>query len=167
MVRVQQLSSSQNLKLFYFWASDHPGLQIANHRLSERLVIDYMYFIKEICLWKLSSLEERIGGPGIFVEIDECNLFKRKNHVFGAVKRNDIFREIMVIVVDRKRDTLLPIIQNHIEPGSIIKSNKWASYNGLEAAGYTHLTVCQRRNFRKFAQQECPYSDNRKPLKMG
>ncbi|KII68236.1 hypothetical protein RF11_13358 [Thelohanellus kitauei] len=43
----------------------------------------------------------------------------------------------MIIVPDRKRNTLLPIIQNHIEPG----------YNGLEEAGYTHLTVCHRRNF--------------------
>ncbi|KII64722.1 hypothetical protein RF11_05512 [Thelohanellus kitauei] len=103
-------------------------------------------WFQEICLWKLSSLEGRIGGPGIFIEIDESYFFKRKNHVgrllgsswvFGAVERNDISRAIMIIVPDRKRNTLLPIIQNHIEPG----------YNGLEEAGYTHLTVCHRRNF--------------------
>ncbi|KII66091.1 hypothetical protein RF11_05706 [Thelohanellus kitauei] len=64
---------------------------------------DFVHGRPEMCLWKLSSLEERIGGPGIFVEIDESYFFN-KNHVgrllgslwvFGAVERNDIYREII------------------------------------------------------------------------
>ncbi|KII74161.1 hypothetical protein RF11_01815 [Thelohanellus kitauei] len=63
------------------------------------------------------------------------------------MERNDISRAIIIIFPDRKRDTLLPIIHNNIEPRSIIVSDEWASYNGLEDAGYTHLTACHRRNF--------------------
>lgn len=48
-----------------------------------------------------------------------------------------------------KRDeaTSLPIIEQKIEPGTIIVSDCWAAYNKLENHGYTHKTVNHSKEF--------------------
>lgn len=53
----------------------------------------------------------------------------------------------MIIVPDRKKRTLLPLIEKHIAPGSIIVSDEWSSYEELNSMGYRHLTVCHTQNF--------------------
>jgi hypothetical protein len=39
------------------------------------------------------------------------------------------------------RDTLLPIIQDWIEPGTLIVSDFWKAYDCLSSSGYQHLKV--------------------------
>ena len=49
-----------------------------------------------------------------------------------------------VTVEDAHRDaaTLLPIIANHVKPGSIVYSDEWSAYNQLSATtGHIHRTV--------------------------
>ena len=45
------------------------------------------------------------------------------------------------IVEDRSAATLIPIIKEHIKPGSVILSDCWKAYDCLEREGYNHLTV--------------------------
>uniref|UniRef100_A0A0B6Z0A2 ISXO2-like transposase domain-containing protein n=1 Tax=Arion vulgaris TaxID=1028688 RepID=A0A0B6Z0A2_9EUPU len=48
----------------------------------------------------------------------------------------------MFCVVDRTAATLLPIIEAHIRPGTIIVSDQWRTYNRVgHIVGYHHLTV--------------------------
>ncbi|KII71028.1 hypothetical protein RF11_07203 [Thelohanellus kitauei] len=98
-------------------------MQIEHHLLSKRVVVDNTCFIRNLIV-EITYSEGRIGGPSIFVEIDFIYFFKRKNQVgpllgsswvFGAVERNDISREIVMITLDGKRNTLLSIIENHVE----------------------------------------------------
>ena len=42
---------------------------------------------------------------------------------------------------------LLPIICQHIVPGTTILSDVWAAYNSLGTLGYQHLTVNHTYNF--------------------
>ena len=42
---------------------------------------------------------------------------------------------------------LLPIMQGSIRPDSTITSDLWAAYGGLQAIGYTHLTVNHTKEF--------------------
>ena len=42
---------------------------------------------------------------------------------------------------------LLPIIQHHIRPGSVIYSDEWRAYCRLGGMGYTHKTVNHSQNF--------------------
>ena len=48
----------------------------------------------------------------------------------------------LVEVAHRDAATLLPIIANHVKPGSIVYSDEWSAYNQLSATtGHVHHTV--------------------------
>ena len=49
---------------------------------------------------------------------------------------------------DRTAITLLAVIRERIEPGSVVMSNCWRAYNMIGADGtYKHLTVNHKYNF--------------------
>lgn len=52
-------------------------------------------------------------------------------------------------VTDRKAETLLPLIQDYIEPLSSIYSDYWNAYNRIDELDgcYNHLTVNHNQNF--------------------
>ena len=101
-----------------------------------------------ICIQYFIDHPAVIGGPGIEVETDEYKLRKYNrgravdgHWVFGGMERGreDSF---LVEVAHRDAATLLPIIANHVKPGSIIYSNEWSAYNQLSATtGHVHSTV--------------------------
>lgn len=47
----------------------------------------------------------------------------------------------------RNKATLLPIIQDNVEQGSVIITDCWASYKELGKLGYTHMNVNHSENF--------------------
>ena len=49
-------------------------------------------------------------------------------------------------VEDRNEATLLPIIKDWIEPGTLIVSDCWKSYHNLDKHGYSHQTVNIQRS---------------------
>jgi transposase-like protein len=98
-----------------------------------------------------------IGGPGVIVEIDESKFGKRKYNkghhvegawVFGARERENGKNCFFVVVEDRKKETLIPLIQSRIQSGSIIYSDCWSSYACLNSLGYEHYTVNHSENFK-------------------
>lgn len=98
---------------------------------------------------------EKLGGIGKIVEIDESKFGKRKYNkghavegqwVFGLIERESN-RVIMVPVEKRDRQTLIPIIQQWVEPGTTIMSDCWKPYDCLKDLGYTHQTVNHSKNY--------------------
>lgn len=48
-------------------------------------------------------------------------------------------------VADKSAASLMPALAAAVEPGSVVHTDGWTSYNGLDAAGYTHeVTVVGR-----------------------
>ena len=99
-----------------------------------------------------------IGGKNMIVEIDESLLVKHKywrgrrlrnqKWVIGGVVRGNI-NDYFVERVDRRdRVSLLNVIRRRVAPGSIIITDKWGGYFGLEIIlyemDYTHLVVNHR-----------------------
>lgn len=88
-------------------------------------------------------------------KIDESKFGKRKYNrgyhiegqwVFAGVERGSS-NSFLVPVDRRDKETLLPIIQKYILPGSTIISDCWKAYTELEKFNYIHQTVNHSKTF--------------------
>ena len=53
-------------------------------------------------------------------------------------------------VPDRSRETLIPIIQRFVRPGSMVFTDEYATYMYLRQLGFRHSTVCHKHEFCHF-----------------
>ena len=65
--------------------------------------------------------------------------------VYGTYDR-DTNVDIIQFMDRRDAATLLPMIQCHVRPGSMIYSDGWAAYNTLDQVGYGHHVVIHDDN---------------------
>ena len=92
-----------------------------------------------------------LGGPGNVIECDEMKLGRRKyqrgrvvesNWILGMVdiETNEVRLEICP---DNKRDanTLLKLIQKHVQPNTTLFTDLWKGYNNLNENGFQHMCV--------------------------
>jgi hypothetical protein len=142
----------------FMWTKEKCAREVAEDlEITEKIAVDWLNFCRDVCIaWKeahpvtLGGFDENLEP--IVVEIDETLCFRRKNHVgipgmqnwiFGAVER-ETGRCFAISVPNRLAGTLLPIIQEHILPGTHIISDEWASYNTIaqiQNGIYSHSTV--------------------------
>ena len=143
------------LKITYWWCQDLEQCQIKHELgLSERTGVDWDSFCREVCEITLLEKSEKLGGKGKLVQIDESKFGKRKYHqgyvegqwIFGIIGEES--RKYFLLPVEKRDEsTLLPIIQQWIEPGSIIVSDCWKAYLNLEKQGYIHRTLNHSKEF--------------------
>ena len=160
-----KISLENMVELIYLWSQAFSVDEIVHElALSKKTVIEWCFFLRESCLTTVMDKSQQIGGNGIEVEIDESKFGKRKYYrghqvegqwVFGGREKYDKKKVFMVPVADRKKETLLPIIQRWIKPGSIIHSDCWQSYNDLGTMGYTHVTVNHSKEFKNRRNGTC------------
>jgi len=68
--------------------------------------------------------------------------------VFGMVERGSCRALTFRVPADRTRDTLVTrLVQEFIQPGTVILSDKFSPYFNLNDIGYTHLMVNHSENF--------------------
>lgn len=122
---------------------------------SRKTDVDWACFCREVCANSVLNNSEKIGGPGIVIEIDESKFAKRKYNVGHRVVGGWVFggREWddkpKVTVENRTAETLIAIIREWIAAGSIIWSDCWKRYNSIPTLpeGYQHGTVNHSKNF--------------------
>ena len=121
---------------------------------SSKTICEWKNFCREVTAFSVVEIfGKKIGGVGMTVEVDESMLFRRKNHI-GRLLRNEmegcwivggICREtgegFAVHVPNRSAETLLPILIEHIEPGTRVITDMWRSYRSLSQHGFIHDTV--------------------------
>ena len=146
-----KLSFEKIILHLYCWSETNYSIRFLEKELEfkKEAIIDYNNYCREICAKVLLANPPRIGGPGKTVEIDESLFVRRKYNrgrmlqqqwVFGGICRED--QQSFLYCVDaRDAATLLPIIQNHVLPGTTILSDEWAAYRQIQALGYQHNTV--------------------------
>jgi transposase-like protein len=103
-------------------------------------------------------IDVNIGGEGIEVELDETKIAKRKYHrghrvegawLVGGVERTPERKFFAVQVQKRDKETLLGIVADYVLPGSIVLTDCWKGYLGLdEINSYTHATVNHSKFFK-------------------
>jgi transposase-like protein len=62
-----------------------------------------------------------------------------KSTVFGIAERGG--KVLMRLVLNKKLETLLPIIEQNVEKGSVINTDEGKWYNGIEKSGYIRKKV--------------------------
>ena len=104
-----------------------------------------------------TRLIAQIGATDDIIEIDECQIGRRKHH--RGRRRNEVWLLGMVVrgasppclfiqdVTNRNRRTLEPIIQRHVNRSSRIITDGWRAYSRLTTLGYRHSVVVHERNF--------------------
>ena len=118
------------IALIYYWATDTPLHTVAKElAISKHSVVDWHNFCRDVCV-RWCDNAQPIGGLDAngtekVVELDESCFFRRKNHVgrmgphqwvFGGIERGTR-KCFMVLVPDRSRRTLQPIIERYVQPG--------------------------------------------------
>lgn len=43
-------------------------------------VVDWNNYLREVCVWRIESSNNQVGGPNLIVEIDESLFVRRKNN---------------------------------------------------------------------------------------
>ncbi|KAG0423786.1 hypothetical protein DMUE_6126, partial [Dictyocoela muelleri] len=103
--------------------------------------------------------ENKLGGPGIIVQIDETMMnFKCKSHRGRSADNNtdalcivefreEITRAYAQIIPNKRADTIIPIICSQVANQSIIWTDEHRSYGNLSSFGFNHSTVCHKYEF--------------------
>lgn len=146
-----KLPCSQILFLGYLWLSKSPVSSIISiSGKDSHTVCSFQKYFRQLVSDSIEVEDVVIGGEGVEVEIDESKLGKRKYNrghrvegvwVVGGVERTSERKVFLVEVISRNKETLLEIIKRHVLPGSIIYTDLWKGYSGLENEGYEHFSV--------------------------
>ncbi len=97
-----------------------------------------------------------IEAEGIRVELDESKFGKRKYNrchrvegvwIFGGVEQTEERKVFLSIVEKRDAHTLRSQILKHVRRGSIVVTDFWRGYLGLEELGFVHLRVNHSETF--------------------
>lgn len=152
-----RLDYRQILCLIYCWLYELPFTFVQAEELvtTNKSVVDWYNFCRDICIDILLKDNTKIGGPGHIVEIDESKFGKRKYNkgrcvdgswVLGGIDRQtrDTFFQV---VPNRTKETLLPILIENIHPESIVISDCWKSYNSVSEHFKQHLSVNHSLHF--------------------
>ena len=84
---------------------------------------------------------------GSATAVDWYNFIRDICMVFGGMERGS-GESFLVEVARRDAATLLPIIAQHVRPGTTVYSDEWAAYHQLSTAtGNVHLTVNHSLHF--------------------
>lgn len=125
--------------------------------VAQQLGVSRLAAYRMLCLVRMhiARLQEAdrgpVGGPGVVVEIDETWLpgvlpdnagASSGAIVFGIYGQRGIHTQG---IADRKATTLMTIIKDVVQPGSIIVTDGHRSYHGLRALGFEHIALNHRR----------------------
>lgn len=162
------LTLEEIVELLYLWANGFTISEIEHElKISHRTVVEWTMYLRETCTTIVMESSDKIGGQDVHVEIDESKFGKRKYYrghrvegqwIFGGRETKDTSKVFMVPVANRKKTTLLPLIEKWIAKGSVIHSDCWKAYSDIPKLGYTHLTVNHSKEFKNKETGACTNS---------
>lgn len=96
---------------------------------------------------------KRLGGPGKRVHIDEVHLRylvdpKKNRRAAAIVLGIECEGQVLCgIIKDRRRSTIIPIIERIVRPGSTLVTDGLSTYACLKSRGWDHISVNHSRGF--------------------
>ncbi|MPC20535.1 putative transposase-like protein [Portunus trituberculatus] len=148
-----RLSFSKLLQLAFFWSYSIQNKTCEEFTgLQNRTVIQWYQYFRNVCSHYLLKNPIMIGGQGVIVELDVPIMSRKRLNKGQLVPERQIFGGVcpdtqegfLVLVPDSEATTLLPLIQEHVHPGSIIYTDASASYKSIPKMNveprYVHCT---------------------------
>lgn len=133
-----KLPIGQAIFLGYLWVQGTKTTAIERMTgVSHETACQYKRHCEELVSYVVEDSREKIGGPGIIVEMDESKFGHRKYNrghcvdspwVVGGVERTPARRMFALTVTHRDGELLATVISDHIEPGSILLTDCWRGY---------------------------------------
>ena len=170
----RKLTTQQILLIFWHLVHHLSVSQCAQYtNISDKnntTVCHYYKFCREVCsewFWDPTNTP-KLGGFGKIVEMDESffpgkpkyNRGRRLGDeaweeddkwVFGLTERGSLDVVAVQVPSNRSRISLLPIINNHCNPGTIFCSDGWKAYNkladNLDLDDVLHYSVNHSKNY--------------------
>ncbi|KII65970.1 hypothetical protein RF11_15781 [Thelohanellus kitauei] len=119
------------------------GVKLMNFKTFQKTAANIdlsIAFLRNICSWKISTLDLKLGGPGRIVQIDESvisramrnrghDLLRRPRWVLGMYDATSKIG-IVISIPNRKAQTITDLIMRHVSGGSIIHTDGFSSYKG-------------------------------------
>lgn len=108
---------------------------------SNSTIVDWKNFIRDLFIDYQISHSSLIGGSGVVVQIDESLICKRKYGVGRILANQDLWivggidengNIFMELTTRRTKPILREIINRHVVPGSIVVTDGWGGYNGID-----------------------------------
>jgi transposase-like protein len=138
--------------LAYFWLNKIQwSAAVTMSGCAGKTVSKFYWLFRRLAASTLSEIDTVIGGTGIIVDVDETKLGRRKYNqghrvdgvwVVVGVERTEQRRVFLVAVEDRSADTIRRVVGTHVAPGSIVHTDGWRGYMGIdEACSVIHRTV--------------------------
>lgn len=127
----------------------HTEMLLMEIQCSRTTICSWTSWIRDMCTLWLHENSEKLGGPGIVVEIDESHVGSYTKGAWGPAVGRWVFggyergtkKLFITSVPDRTAATLIDVIKRWILPGTIIISDRWPGYHSLNSQGFNHLQV--------------------------
>ncbi|KCZ78048.1 hypothetical protein H311_00932 [Anncaliia algerae PRA109] len=145
-VIIKYVTKTQQFAIFEYFGSKKSTIQ--------KIIKEFRSFIPETDF----SLN-KLGGPGVVVQIDETMLnFKSKSHRGRSPNNrtdalcivecsNGIRKAFATCINDKKASTIIPIITRQVAANSKIWTDEHRSYRSLFELGFNHGSVCHKYEF--------------------
>lgn len=124
--------------------------------VSKETITDWKNFLRDLYINHLVNNSDKIGGAGISVQIDETLMCKRKYGVGRILINQDLWivggiddlgNIFMELTTRRNQAVLTDIITRNVNEGSIVCTDGWRAYRGIERENYLHRVVIHQHQF--------------------
>ncbi|CEF60081.1 Transposase, ISXO2-like domain-containing protein [Strongyloides ratti] len=152
-----KLPLQKAISFIYYWAHKQSSVEDMKRELglNKNTVVAWNSYLREVCLYLEKKEENKIGGKGLTVEVDETLFSRRKYNCgrilpqqwcFGGICRET--KECFVEpVANRASETLMEVLKRRVAPETLIISDMWRGYSQVSDSGYEHLKVNHKYNF--------------------
>ncbi|XP_018342992.1 PREDICTED: uncharacterized protein LOC108749007 [Trachymyrmex septentrionalis] len=124
--------------------------------LSVPTINEWIKYCREVCVYWAKKRSQKLGGPGMTVEIDGAKIGRRKgcdvtkkikgDWIYGGFERET--RRIFIVPVEvGTKESLLKTIKEWINPGTSIVTYFWKTYNCVNDKSFKSL---KRKHSYKF-----------------
>ncbi|KIH45012.1 hypothetical protein ANCDUO_24952, partial [Ancylostoma duodenale] len=116
--------------------------------VDEKNIVQWTQWFRDVLVDYYAANVTRIGGPNTVVQVDETHIVRRKYNVDRIVRRDWLVGGIqdgtklvfVEITDDRSSANLDAIIQRHVMPRGVVRTDMWRGYSNLTNLGYVHET---------------------------